>query len=253
VDDVNDVVVLGAVTALIKSPPNGGALGVNRQIYENHSKPAEAAKDILSGVWPWDVLNVHDDYGPWAEDLALQYAKDRNMIEYNVNNDPITWDNEADALRHFAWSARMTKEMSKEKAETVAGNHERNVYYRTLSGYVRFVPLENIMDEHNNAAGTEYADKLKSDDYAATGPYVKLFTEAKNDGKLILTLDDVYKSDPGLDKGKETELELKDLGVRRGLFFECDPKKEIVGQIDRTEAEASVKKYEEFMKATGMP
>jgi hypothetical protein len=70
---------------------------------------------------------------------------------------------------------------------------------------------------------------------------------------LILTLDDVYKSDPGLDKGKETELELKDLGVRRGLFFECDSKKEIVGQTDRAEAEVSVQKYEDFIKTVGMP
>jgi hypothetical protein len=71
-----------------------------------------------------------------------------------------------------------------------------------------------------------------------------LFTGAKNDGAVVLTLDDVYKLDPSLDASKETTLEVKDLGIKRGLLFECDAEKEIIKQISATEAETLRKEYE---------
>jgi hypothetical protein len=235
-------------------PIQNNALGVKRQVYENNSTIAEGLRDVADGIRIREVISVRDDYGPWAENLALQYAKDRNMLEYNTDNAPITWDNEADALRHFAWSVRMTKELSEEKTEIIVSNHERHIFYKISSGYVRFIPLENLMDERNNEIGMEYADKLKGGDYGASAPYIELFAEAKNDGKLALTLDDVYRLDPGLDRSRETELEVKDLGVKRGLLFLCDRNKEITKQIDKDEAEILVKKYENTQEIIlGMP
>jgi hypothetical protein len=142
----------------------------------------------------------------------------------------------------------MTKELSKKQAETTASNHERLIFYKVSSGYIRFVPLENSMDEYNNQAGLEYAEKLKGNDYAATEPYIELFTKAKKDGKIALELDDVYRLYPELDKSKETELEVKDLGTKRGLLFLCDKDKEITGQIDRDEAVARIEKYEDAQR-----
>jgi hypothetical protein len=250
VNSVNAVTPPAVVAAMagataVGKPSESNPLGVKRQIYENHSTITEAFKDVIGGVPPWNAKIIHDDIVPWAENLAVQYAKDRGMLEYSGDT-PITWDNEADALRHFAWSVRMEKEFSKKQAETVASNHERQIFYKVSSGYVRFIPLENLMDEHNNQAGLEYAKKLKGDDYAAHEPYIELFAEAKRDGKIVSTLDDVYRLNPELNKSKETELEVKDLGVKTGLLFLCDKNKEITGQIDQDEAITLVKKYEDI-------
>jgi hypothetical protein len=243
----------------ISASTGDGLLGTERQMYENHSSIMEGLKDLMGGVSLRDGLNVKDNMAPWADDLAVQYAEDNGFLEYGKDNVPITWDNEADALRHFAWNVRMTRELSAANAETISFNHERQIFYKTVFGYVRFVPLENIMDEHNNNAGREYAGKLKGDDPKASEPYIKLFTEAKNAGKLILNADgiydykyNVYKYDFYLDKSKETALEVKDLGVKRGLLFKCNAKKEIIEQIDRETAEALIREYGEIQKISGI-
>jgi hypothetical protein len=96
VDSVNAVApAVAAAPAVTTATPTAAAsesnaLGVGRQIYENHSAITEGIKDILGGGNPFKVIDARYDYAPWAENLAVQYATDRDMLDYNGDT-PITW------------------------------------------------------------------------------------------------------------------------------------------------------------------
>ena len=136
-----------------------------------------------------------------ARDNAVQYAKDNNFY---TNGTLVTWDNVADAHRHFLWNALMTRDISQQKAQIIADAHEiapmvnnslgefslgmdasgKATY--TLTGYFSAATL---MDFHNNkigrtmAANSEYAH-LSAD---------QLFSLAKDQGLLILSTNDSFK------------------------------------------------------------
>ena len=125
----------------------------------------------------WDVFYANS-YANTARDKALEYAEnmgyykfDRQFVGpnggYIYNKVYITWENEADALRHMEWNAIMTREMGIEKAKYFADNHEfyalkEMKYVNSVSEYTVHCAINSatLMDLYNNKIGRVLANDL---------------------------------------------------------------------------------------------
>jgi hypothetical protein len=134
--------------------------------------------DFISLIKPFLIAN-------WARDEALNYAKAHNW--YEPDGTPTTWDNEADAYRHFIWNAKMTMDIRSRDAEIVATYHEMVTYdyINVTGGKAYIVPFDSLMDANNNYYGRLYADMYPELSYS------ELFDKAFKDGVLITSLDQV--------------------------------------------------------------
>lgn len=136
-------------------------------------------------VGPGAIIEANEIASKWR-DKGVKYAKDNNLS--------ITWDNEADAYRHFGWNAEMTRELGKNKASFIATNHE--AAYMTIKGQYDNVfgdhpvlefSLATLMDLHNNKVGRNLADSEYFSDYSID----ELFQLALDSDVVITSLDQV--------------------------------------------------------------
>ena len=123
----------------------------------------------------------------WARDKGVEYAKKSNY--YNDKGELVTWDNKADAYRHFLWNARMTRELGKDSAEIIGNKHEHVTWdSKKVSGGTIFnIPFSSLMDLNNNGMGRSYA-KIHPD-YG----YDDLWKSAMKDKNIITSLSQVQE------------------------------------------------------------
>jgi len=138
-----------------------------------------------------------------ARNAGIEYAK--NHDDYYVTKtwlggtkkNYITWDNEADAYRHFTWNFSMSQEISDKAAKIVANNHEVMELIRVgaISGinmnYMMVAASLNratLMDLWNNSVGQNLAGVSIFSDKSAD----EMFAYAMNNNLLITSLDDVH-------------------------------------------------------------
>ncbi|NEW04901.1 hypothetical protein GK047_02570 [Paenibacillus sp. SYP-B3998] len=142
-----------------------------------------------------------------ARDAAKKYAKDNGYGD-------ITWDNKADALRHFSWNFLMGKSIGVSEARTIANNHEiagvaaanyinrsdltynEKLVYGTMYGkQTREKTLNDkrefnlafydpsIMDLVNNAEGRSYS----SNSSYSSSQYLEAFNYAVGNSSYLIT------------------------------------------------------------------
>ena len=122
----------------------------------------------------------------WARDKGVEYAK---KSKYYNKGELVTWDNKADAYRHFLWNARMTRELGKDSAEIIGNKHEHVTWNsKKVSGETIFnIPFSSLMDLNNNGMGRSYA-KIHPD-YG----YDDLWKSAMKDKNIITSLSQVQE------------------------------------------------------------
>ncbi len=103
-----------------------------------------------------------------------------------------TWDNEADAYRHFYWNVLMTRELGYGVARTAANNHE--IYalkdLEWSKGDDKYkMNQATIMDLWNNETGRNMASAFKY----MNEPSASLFYEAKAQNFVILNAEDTFE------------------------------------------------------------
>jgi hypothetical protein len=86
-----------------------------------------------------------------ARDAASAYA-----IEKGYGS--TTWDNEADAFRHFTWNFLMTKHFTSTKARIIGNNHEL-----ALLGAKQYYQNPNLTYNEIVVYGTLYAQQMRYD------------------------------------------------------------------------------------------
>jgi RHS repeat-associated protein len=140
---------------------------VNKSMQDIYKK---ASNDInkflqttLEGLTATIKVGPYDTFiGGWviandARERALDYAKQHNLT--------VTWDNEADAYRHFIWNAEMTRQIGLEEAAFIATNHEA-AFITVIGQYegvfgnapVLEIQLSTLMDLWNNKVGRNMAN-----------------------------------------------------------------------------------------------
>ena len=117
-----------------------------------------------------------------ARDAGVKYAEEYNLYE---GDQLITWDNEADAYRHFIWNAMMTDSIGSYAAKIIAGNHEWVSYSqkKVEGGIVYNVNVASLMDINNNLKGVAYAIAHPNMDKD------ELFKLASKNGDIITSLE----------------------------------------------------------------
>jgi hypothetical protein len=87
---------------------------------------------------------------------TMVYAEKNGFvsIDENGNKHHDIHNNEADAFRHFIWSALLYREFGENHANLITTNHE--IFWRNASNKKDF-STEAIMDMRNNMMGLEYA------------------------------------------------------------------------------------------------
>ena len=126
-----------------------------------------------------------------AGSRARDNAKNKAEIwgYYDNDGNVLTWDNRADAMRHFQWNAVMAREIGYGVAKYAADRHEINGAKET--GYFREenentvrmrVGQATLMDLWNNAVGRKLAYN-RNCDYMN---YDELFYYAESNNLLIL-------------------------------------------------------------------
>ena len=166
--------------------PSGKAYSGNKYV--------ETIAEALKSGYATSIRSLWkgNEIGDWAREYAIKYAEIRG---FRTSNGEIkTWDNEADALRHFSWNAKMTREIGIRDAEIIAFNHE-NVTWETedcKDGFVAKLTFSSLMDLHNNKMGRLYATQYANLSYAT------LFLKANSENNVIISLEQVkekYKLD----------------------------------------------------------
>lgn len=120
----------------------------------------------------------------WARDNGVEYAQNHGYSQ--------TWDNEADAYRHFLWNAGMTRQLGLEAADIIGTRHETanwEAYFGVKIGEQTTldIPLASLMDLWNNGVARSMASSPGYQD----NTYDELFTIALSEGKLITSIDQV--------------------------------------------------------------
>ncbi|MCL2837694.1 MAG: hypothetical protein FWE04_01310 [Oscillospiraceae bacterium] len=123
----------------------------------------------------------------WARNIGAEHAKANNWL--GADGELITWDNEADALRHFVWNARMTREIGNAAATRIADNREVFTWTHTniQGGTAVRIGFNSLMDLHNNEMGRLYAETFPHLDYR------ELFDRAMADGNIITCVEEVQR------------------------------------------------------------
>ena len=171
-----------------------------------------------SGLFPLTEALLNAILGVSSQNLARAAANSiiarQESIAYAIDNgfyreirdfaggglivvrDPITWDNEVDAFRHFNWNARNARQMSVSDAIIISNVHEianlRNHWITrtpdaTSPLFIGEINSDNLMDLWNNWIGI----MLGSDDNLAHKSINQLFEYAMNRDMLILSGQDV--------------------------------------------------------------
>ena len=125
-----------------------------------------------------------NDLANIARDSCERYASAFGLSQ--------TWDNEADAYRHFYWNVLMTRELGYGVARTAANNHE--VYALADLGWSKGdgkykMNQATLMDLWNNETGRNMA----SDFNYRNEPSASLFYEAKAQNFVILNAEDTFE------------------------------------------------------------
>ena len=133
---------------------------------------------------------------------ARSYAKEKDLHIttkkwYGTKKKYVTWDNEADAFRHFDWNVDMVNSISYDSAIYAANAHE--VMGLSREGNIIDVNLDHmavtanfdfptLMDLWNNSVGQNLAGMPE---HAGKNPR-ELFDHALSEGMIITSLQDVY-------------------------------------------------------------
>ena len=148
-------------------------------MYRNrYARQGAEMTQAIVGVGPLDAWRGNQ-IADWALDAARSHAEANSLGSVT--------DNEADALRHFKWNARMTHEIGYDRARIIADNHEYITWEKmeVIGGTINKITLDSLMDLHNNKMGRAYATANR------TGSYYDLFNLALKEGALITDLDQV--------------------------------------------------------------
>lgn len=84
-------------------------------------KTLEAKLHLANGILTPANLAAAFENSNGARDHAIRYATDKNFYR---DGQLITWDNAADALRHFSWNFMNSNDMGVNKARVVGDIHE---------------------------------------------------------------------------------------------------------------------------------
>jgi len=144
--------------------------------------------------------------GLLARSLASRFARENDPVY--LNGTLVTWDNPADAFRHFVWNYNMAQNMGAGVAHKISTAHEieflrqHKLIYHTAdvnsNQRYAFMPLEVLMDLRNNLHGAmagARADRFPN----ATAA----FDAYRASGFLITSLDQVAAA-YGFDPSRQT-------------------------------------------------
>ncbi|MCK4259622.1 MAG: hypothetical protein KAX49_11630 [Halanaerobiales bacterium] len=153
----------------------------NDKFSKTVSGSTEIYMNLRDGLKPKELQKAYEIANECRE-AGVKYAKDHNLRDSKGNL--ITWDNEADAYRHYTWNAKMTRELGKDKAEIIATNHEKAAT-RYRGGYDKKTKTYNYsdtskMDLHNNKVGRDMASDPRNKNKSAD----ELFDEALKSKKV---------------------------------------------------------------------
>ena len=158
---------------------------------ESWGVTARDIKDILLKYGPTTLSQVQNA-GDRAKNNAINKAKAWGLYD---NGTLITWDNRADALRHFQWNAVMTREIGWDVAQYVGDRHEINgakdegLFREENDGVVRMrVGQATLMDLWNNSVGRTLAKDSDLDNMN----YDDLFYYAESNNLLITDVNDTF-------------------------------------------------------------
>ena len=130
-------------------------------------------------------------YSKRASDRAEKYAKN-HIKQYTEDNKLITWENEADAYRHFTWNYEMAEDIGYSQALKISSAHEisylrlHNLIRNTNTGNVydrkAFMTPQMLMDVWNNLKGVNaYAE------FKGKPSYLFAFKELLKRGDLVFS------------------------------------------------------------------
>jgi len=205
-------IVIGATAGKIIGGGTGGAFTSLYGTRYNDNDPnhdvdtgvIEKIKDLYKDasnqrrkIVQWGIEGMLDTYeigvgntnkgreiGDWARDNGVEYAQTHGLSK--------TWDNEADAYRHFLWNAGMTRAMGSDAAAVIATRHETANWIADLGAspgeiMTLDVPLASLMDLNNNDLGRRMAASSENENKT----YDQIFDDALSSGRLITSLDQV--------------------------------------------------------------
>ena len=160
-----------------------------------------------------DTTGLTWDEFQWATDL---YGVNVAMKAFKISEDARkagetyakamgytqSWDNKADAWRHFLWNARMTREIGYSEAKVLANNHElkgvmdlnwvdNSTKFQTAGSVRTYTKMNQavLMDLWNNQVGRELANNVDFKDKS----YNELWEYAVQNNLIIQNAEDVYK------------------------------------------------------------
>ena len=151
-------------------------------IYKIRQTGNEAAAITLQYGWNtmWEAKGIADT----ARDAGVRYAENHGFSQ--------TWDNEADAYRHFKWNFDMNRKLGNNEAAYIANTHELFGFVeagRPIASYDNVVITRfdraSLMDLWNNKVGRALS----------VGPYRNAetaFSYALNKGYLITDVTKVF-------------------------------------------------------------
>jgi hypothetical protein len=154
------------------------------------------ARDTFDIVNEYGINGVFrvKDAADRARNNVITKAKAWGYIDAKGN--PVTWDNRADAMRHFQWNAVMTREAGWDIAKYAANRHEINgakdvgLFREENDGIVRMrVGQATLMDLWNNSVGRT----LAKDEDLRNMNYDELFYYAENNNLLILDAHNAFE------------------------------------------------------------
>jgi len=146
-------------------------------------------KEAVGGVWslgPRDAYRAaKGDIAEFAHKLAVEVAAEKMDTEKKKDkgkdNDKKRKNDLTNAVRHAAWSAKLTQEFGEDKAKRIADLHELGEEDTN----------DSIADQHNNKIGREIGKKAKNDEDIR-----RLAKQALENGDLIVD----RKNDPRIPK-----------------------------------------------------
>lgn len=149
-----------------------------------------------SSLYSFDTAVEIMKFSDHAFKMGDEYAEKKGY--YDEEGNLVSWENEADALRHFVWNAMVARNYGQEVAKAAGDAHEiQNVKTAKLSEkgtklgdeiiYTQF-NQSTLMDLFNNAAGRHFAVSEALKDYS----YEELFQDAKSKDRVITDAATVY-------------------------------------------------------------
>lgn len=148
----------------------------------------------IKDKYGWEVATKSVNYARLALDMANNYAYDHGLNS--------TWNNEADAYRHFMWNAMLTRNVGYYETRFITNLHEYIGMedYGWLDNSIRFTNYnsawvygrmnqETFMDLWNNQVGRELANNRNFSHMNGD----ELFEMALHNEWLITSADSVFQ------------------------------------------------------------